>query len=561
MASVDFTVQMIDKVSAPAKKAAASVDKITKATKKTTASAKKAAKASESLGAQLMKATVGGDLVASAIKKVASFALEAAKAVARLALRFGMAVGKAAQFGEALQFSLTKFLKSSSRAKTEIAAEMKISNKLGLDFHTTAENFIELVSAGFVPAAAKDMLKLKADLLAMGTGSAESSEKINSAFGHIQKAMAKGKIEADGFNEILGNLPVTKMQIMGKLAKLMGKDVSALMKMDITKLPVDKLMTAIQQATLAAANASELGETALNKQKEPVGGMMNLSTPRVGTVPDRLAHTRGGSGFLDVLDDIAKGMESEEFQAAIDDIAASLTSLSRAAIAIFKIASGAAKGMAKAWANVSEPLNRLNKSLGGVETEFDWVDALSMAFQGLGYAAMIVIGPLLQVWAAIKAVGRMIGIVVDQITAAKAKFATAASEIGSGVINSLTGGILAKGSKVASAMASVARSAVAAARSVLDFGSPSKVFEHMGAMSALGFAQGIEGGAPKIGAMSAGAVAPSVGGGGATINQSNSSTFNVTEAQSAEETARMVKKMQLLEKASAFEQMAIEIAG
>ena len=84
----------------------------------------------------------------------------------------------------------------------------------------------------------------------------------------------------------------------------------------------------------------------------------------------------------------------------------------------------------------------------------------------------------------------------------------------------------------------------------------------MGAMSALGYEQGFDDVGASIPSMSASAVAPSVGGGGGNnVTQNNNNTFNVTEAQSAEETARMVKRMQLLEMANAFEQMAIEVGA
>jgi hypothetical protein len=124
----------------------------------------------------------------------------------------------------------------------------------------------------------------------------------------------------------------------------------------------------------------------------------------------------------------------------------------------------------------------------------------------------------------------------------------------------VSAGITQGSSGVIAAATSMATNAIFAAKQALGIASPSKVFEGFGSMSALGFAEGFAGGAPTVAATSAGAVTPSLsGGGGNTVNQVNNFDTTVNEAESAAATAKQMKRQQLLQMASSFEQMALEL--
>ena len=339
MAAVTLTAKLVDKVSAPANKATKSLDKMNKAAgrfdkgrrfKKAGDGLKRVTRNSDEAASSLAKASMKGNLMANAISAVSSVAKEAALAVLRLGVAFGAAVGRAASFGENLQFSLTRFLGSSSKAKTEIAAVLKLSNKLGLDFQKSALLFKSLVSAGFTVKASKGMIAFKADLLAVADG-AKGIEKVESAFFHIEKAMAQGRMEADGFQEVVANLPINKLQIMQHLSKRLGKSVSELMKTDLTKLPVKELLAAMQDAALAGLKASKLGDTALAKQKETISGMISLIKNRIGNIPDMIATRLEGSGLKTIMEDVLKALESDEAKAILDGIVAVLNEMAAAA--------------------------------------------------------------------------------------------------------------------------------------------------------------------------------------------------------------------------------------
>jgi hypothetical protein len=181
-------------------------------------------------------------------------------------------------------------------------------------------------------------------------------------------------------------------------------------------------------------------------------------------------------------------------------------------------------------------------------------DAAMIAWQGIKAGWDALVGPMV-------ALGSIISSAFSAAWNAIKEFAAGFMGLGGDMMAGLVEGIKAAAGAVVKAITGVVGAGIDAAKGALGMNSPSKVFAHMGAMSALGYEEGFTDVGANIPAMSASAVAPSFGGGGANVTQNNSNTFNVTEAQSAEDTARMVKRMQLMEMASAFEQMAVEIGG
>jgi hypothetical protein len=365
MADAEFTVKFTDKVSGPAAAAQRAVQKFGKSISRLKAGlpavqsgfernrgamsdwrtqAVFAAKAARRLRdaqrgaiAPTTGLTSGGVALGNVLAMIAQGAVRAAAAIARFAaqaaLAFGATLGKALLFGESIQFSLTRFLGSGSVAQREIAAVLKLSNRLGLDFQTAAENFKDFISAGFTVETSKELLGLKADLLAVGTGTEESKQKIETAFEHIQRSAAMGRMEMDRFAEILGNLPVEKADIFAKLAPKMGKTVEELMKMDMTKMPVKKLIEAITEATLEKNKATVAGETAARKQLETTAGAWNALKAVALNMFDVLAKKLGpvlGDTVLPMLQDMLTALRGPEAGTVIDSIAQSFKAMAGA---------------------------------------------------------------------------------------------------------------------------------------------------------------------------------------------------------------------------------------
>jgi hypothetical protein len=188
------------------------------------------------------------------------------------------------------------------------------------------------------------------------------------------------------------------------------------------------------------------------------------------------------------------------------------------------------------------------------------IGVIIMAIAALVAAIVFLIAYWDEFVAAISKINSAINSAMASAWASLKSFASGFLSLGADMINGLVAGIKGAAGAVVNAITGVVSGGISAAKSALGIASPSKVFENMGAMSALGYEEGFADVGASIPAMSASAVAPSIGG-GSSVTQNNSSTFNVTEAQSAEDTARMVKRMQLTEMASAFEQMAVEVGA
>lgn len=540
--------------------------------------------------------TMLGNIVSGMVQSLFAAGAAAVRFGVQMVAAFGQSLAKAMSFREQVLFSLTRFLGGAATARSELAKVMELSNRLGMDFQTTAENFKDLVSANFSADAAREMLALKADLQAMSTGTAESMARIEEAFGHIQKAMAAGRMEADQFNQILSNLPVTKRQIMDKLSGLMGKSVEQLMKMDITKLPIDKLVEAIKQATLEATKAKALGETALAKQFSTVSGAWQAFKNILGNIPDRIAammeKTDLGKFIRDSLRGAADWVRGADFDATLQQIADGLKTAGEGAKAF---AEGFGKGFAamggvKALSafmkgltggdvkNMAEQMRTLGAAIGFVVNLLS-AGAIALSYMfGTSKSIFDAISGAAQ--SAYDAIVTFFQSLPEAITGATGAASGAASALGQSIIGGLVTAISAGLGPIASAIVNVVTGGMAAGRAAAGSHSPSRKMMGQGKDLMSGLAVGVTsmarfvqravGGVvgsaiPDNTSPAAGAATPAAGG---TTSSTNNYSYTggpvnipVSGAQSPAATAAAVRSVLLNDLGSAFERMAIEVGA
>lgn len=445
-------------------------------------------------GLQNVAGQVGGPFSALASGPIAAavaavMALVAVmKTAVGLAVDFGAKVASAFAFGDAMAFSLSKFLGDSGKAKAALADVMKIANELGLEFQSAAGDFKNLISAGFDVEASKDLLKLKADLIAMGGGAEGATEKIQSAFQAIAKSMAKGKMEADVFSEILGNLPVTKVQILEALAPKLGKSLADMAKIDISKIPVDKLVEAIKEATLKATGASKLGQLAAEGAATTASGAWENLKIRALNFFDEIAAKIGGSEKLaGFINKITKWFDSADAKRLINDVAKAFEKLGEA---ISEIDFDAVAGGVKLLLAPLHGLVVVLSTLWGYAKRIDdAMTSLGSSFAGIGGG---------------------VSAALESLTGLGAAFSSIGGSIVGGLVSSIENG----GSAVANAITNLANRAVAAAKAALGIASPSKVFAEIGMQSAEGVAVGARRGMSDVrGAFNELVAPPAVGGG------------------------------------------------
>jgi tape measure domain-containing protein len=594
--ATDYTVRLVDKVSGPAKKATAGITKITAATTKLNKNGRlvdavtgkfiKMGDAASGMGAAAGRAKGGiGALLTSlaAIGFVANLAQRGIDLVQRGIVALGGAFVKAIASAESLQFSLTRFLGSGSKAAAALKRVSTIANTLGLDFQTAAGNFKNFISAGFTEIESENLLRFKADLLALGDGSEIAGQRIEEAFIQVEKAMATGRIEADQFNSILANLPVTKMDVLAKLSEKTGVAVEKLAKMDVTKLPVKELIASFQEASLAATGLGKLGEAATAKIFSTVSGAAGFIKTRFVNVLDDLAARVGpaiGAKLLPVIERLITFMQSPAFDKFIANIADKLVAgLDSAIDAVTEFISMFDTDDPSLIKDLVVTFWEVHSAITAVTDVFGMVKAAIAATFPPTSIVVQVLRLLASVWLVVaKAIIGVVEIITGVLGAALAfvieKIAWLieeitgididTSDIGTGIISGIVSGILSGASAVVEAISTTVTDAIAAAKSLLGESSPSKVFKAIGKNTAIGFAQGISSEAPMVAAASSGMVRPtggSGGGGPTTVHQSNNFDTTVNEAESAATTAKEVQRLNMLAMAANMERLALELGS
>jgi len=571
--SVQLTVELVDRVSGPSRKAAAGLRRIDGGLGKVQSSGVAAA---AKVGAAFAKmAAVIGTVVVAAVAMA------------------GRAIIKAAAQTEKFRFALKAFLGSGKKADAEMQALLRISDKLGLSFNDTVSTFQSFVSAGLTPKGAKEMVRWRADLDALAAGVPSKMASVASAFEQLEKSIVSGKIEADAFQTILKGIPgADKLKVLTRVAKLLGKsgkDASQFIKeagKNMAKLPVPETIKAFKQLFLEGANAQKLGATATAKQMETFSGAFAAFKNKANNALMKLGIGIGPSlrkALMPALKAMGAALGKVDFAKVIGRIKSGIDA---AAPAIKAFASGLGKGLAKSIVIIS----KLAKGFGKLAGAFDAKsmsaigEMIGATFAAIGLFATGIVGAVGLIvgafgsvvagiksvvqWfktlvaspmAAIGAIGSFFANIGTSIAAAVVSLGAAALGIGKSIVSGIVKGISSGASSVVSSIVSVAKSAIGAATKVLGIGSPSKVFGYLGKMSALGYAEGMQSVNAVPSLQGSVQLAPGLGGGGATVNQTNVFETSVNEAASAAATASEIKKQQLLQMAAAFERAALEL--
>jgi len=636
MAGVDLPVKLTDQVSAPAKRAAKAVEGIGRAAQtskkdfdalaramrkisKAADKAKQATKASESsaakfnksrtkhanssakemmrsVGYQRASATATGGmgsalgsmaLRASAAAKAIDLIVAAIRAAAAAMVKFVGATIKMAAWVEKTRMGFHFVAGGVKKGNAAMSRAIKLSKTYGLDVMETTDQFKKLLAMQFSLSEATDVVKMAADMKALGMG-AEATQRIIVAMTQIKSA---GKL-AGGEMKQLAEAGISTDLIYGALAKQLNKSVEQVKKMQAAgKITANQGLDAIKAAVKQKLHIDNLGDAGKKATKTLAGMWGKMKAAGQGAFIEFAQKVLPSirKALVPIVEEIMAWSKSEGAKNLMNDIAAGFAAAAAAAASMWphvKMGMQAMANMAVVIVGLTNKLNEWSAALGGAG-DFSMIGAaikgfvmigvaigtvlaaifalayiIMLPFEILKDATITALAPLANMGEAFSSLGQSIGSAFSSAWASLKAFGASFMALGSSMMAGLVEGIKAAAGAVVSAITGVVGAGIDAAKGALGISSPSKVFENMGAMSALGYEEGFADVGASIPAMSAGAVAPSFGGGGgANVTQNNSNTFNVTEAQSAEDTARMVKRMQLMEMASAFEQMAVEIGG
>lgn len=541
------------------------------------------------LGGLIGGVTLGG-LATNAIMGIVGAAKSAAAAVLGLVASFAHGVVEAAAFMDQSLFAFKTLLKGTGDAKSELRRVIALAAELGLPVEDSIKQFQKLLAMQFKPDQAAEMLKLAADLRAVGA----DAEGVQRALTAITQIKAKGRLQSEELVGQLAEAGVSTELVLAALSKQLGRTTGDVRKLlEAGKITADQGIEAIKAAVLAKVGGKKLGQAGAEAAMSTLTGMRDVFKARVtGIVLDM--GERIGPTLKAVLGPIGKDilsfLESPDAKAGIDTIVSGIKSLLggiqagwpmvKEFLGGFVEGLGPLKDMAKGF---SDMLGPALKAMG-----IDAKDAASGA-RLLGQGVALVVGGLVMftalvggvvaglagigvaigagvAWLASLAVAVTfwVGSIPARIDALIGELWSSAMTLGTSIIDGMVAGITGGLSNVVAAVKTVATSAITSAKTTLGIASPSKVFEELGGFATAGFEAGLERGTGGVvtassqmaGSAAAGA-AGGLGGGGGSLVVNMPVTIDGA-GKSAPEIVDELQRTFMANLASAFRQLQAE---
>lgn len=491
----------------------------------------------------------------------------AASAIARALARGLALVVKTAAWAQKTRIGFQMVTGGVNAGNAAMGKALKLASRYGLDVKKTTDQFKKLLAMQFSVGEASDIVKMAADMQALGMG-AEASERVIRAMTQIR---SKAKLQAEEMMQ-LAEAGISMDLVYKALGDQLGKTRDEIIKMQQAGKINDKQgLKAIKQAVLYKLRINEVGDAADKQAKTLQGMFARLRAMGQASLIELAEKVMPGlqKAFAPIFKEIMDWAKSPGAKRLMQDVADGIVGLANAAAGAWPLIKELGRMMADLFSQgkqvvsmISAQEKAMSKLMG---FEVSTLDGFLTVIYGIAKALQVLIQVTAGFYAIfIAPIFQGISLLTTLLSKASESLMGLGSKmfsVGKSMMDGLVKGIKSAAGAVVSSVTGVVGNAISSAKALLGIASPSKVFESMGAMSALGYQQGFGDVGASIPAMSASAVAPSFGRGGNNVTQTNNNTFNVTEAQSAEETARMVKRMQLLEMANAFEQMAIEVGS
>lgn len=224
---------------------------------------------------------------------LAAGALAAGAAVAYLAYQFSKASVEAAAFGERSRLALTLLTGSASTASVEFDNVRKEAQLLGLDVYDTQAGFQKLLAAQFEIGKAKELLRMSADLQAIGA-SAEHTKRAIVAISQIKNT---GYLQGDELNQ-LREAGVSTELIYEALGKRLNKTTAEIVKMqEKRELAADPVIESILEAVRNKTGSAVTGDAGKAFAASTLTGMVGVFRARIQ------------NAFIDIGDAILPGLQ------------------------------------------------------------------------------------------------------------------------------------------------------------------------------------------------------------------------------------------------------------
>ena len=342
------------------------------------------------LGGLIGGVTLGG-LATSAILGIVGAAKSAAAAVLGLVASFAHGVVEAAAFAERSKLAFGLLMKGSGDSAAQFQRVIGLAVKFGLPVEESVKTFQKLLAMQFKPAMAEQLLKMGADLQAIGA----STEEVSGALTAISQIKAKGRVQAEELLQ-LAERGVSTELVITSLGKALGKtndQIRALMQAG--KITADQGIAAIGEA-IAIKTGGPAGKAGEKFAMSTLTGMANVFKAKGAAIMIGLGE-KITKPLVDALGPIAKDLmaaiDSPEGKAALESIVGGFTSIFGAVKAAWPVVKEFAGGLLEGLAPLKEVGSGFMSAMGPILKVFgvDSKDAASGA-RLLGQALAVVIG-------------------------------------------------------------------------------------------------------------------------------------------------------------------------
>jgi tape measure domain-containing protein len=538
----DWAVRLIDGVTGPAKKAASSAGRLERALKnmvKGTNTSRdelgKFVKGSGGMFDGFGKSFKGmgkklGDGFTEGIGKIKEGGVIAGAVVAAVAVGMTAATIKMADFAQTTRIGFQSVAKHGASAEKLFTHFRGVAEDLGLDVMATNKQAVKFLALQFDPKMATDLLKMGADMRALGAD-AEGVDRIFSQLGQIQ---AKGKLQGEELIVLAENGLSTQL-VYEALGKQLGKTKDEILKMqDAGKLTSDMAFPAIMAAVMKKTGTKELGEAGKKVADQTLSGMAGQLKAKAQNMFIDIATQATPAimgAFKPIGDELSALFKNQSVKDGIIIAVETIGNLVRDGIPFVKqFVASFSDGFSEAWPAIKGVLGTLFDGFGGGATWMDTVREFATllgkvtAF-GIGVATvfggMVMAGiqgvtavteGLIFLWnGMIGGIGTAAFAVSDFFANVAAKwrafdFGALATSLIDGLVNGIRGGI----QRVVGAVTELGSSTLASLKGVLGIKSPSKEFAWLGEMSGAGFNQGLDNSfdtvGPRVSSLTGGAM-------------------------------------------------------
>lgn len=195
--------------------------------------------------------------------------MAAGAAVAYLGYQFAQSAVQAASFGQTSQLALSLLIGDSKVAAREFDAVRMEAQQLGLDVQDTQLGFQKLLAAQFEIGKAKELIRMSADLQAIGA----SADQTKRAIVAISQIKNTGYLQGDELNQ-LREAGISTELIYKSLGQRLNKTVPEIIKMqEKRQLDSTSVIESILEAVRVKTGSSVAGEAGRKAAETTLPGM------------------------------------------------------------------------------------------------------------------------------------------------------------------------------------------------------------------------------------------------------------------------------------------------